>query len=117
MFSVSVDTDALARDTDELLAELERASFAGLDEAARSLATEARASHRYRNRSGDLEASTRAIDAEGDLWNDSANSVAVAMEPYASYVDARFPILTPAWDAVEGGVVTEFEQLLDVACR
>lgn len=117
MFTVTIDTQALSSECDALLDEIERASFAGLDAAARATALEARSSHWYRNRTGDLESSTRAVNAEGDLWSDSANSAVAATEPYASYVDARAPILTPAWDAVQGRVVAEFEQLLEAACR
>lgn len=117
MFTVTIDTAALDRECDALLESIERASFAALDNAARALAEEARRSHWYRNRSGDLERSTQAVEAEGDLWSGSAASGVSVQEPYAVFVDARSPLLTPAWDAIASQVEADFEQTLAAACQ
>lgn len=117
MFTVTIDTDTLSSECDALLDAIEQASFAALDETARALADKARSSHWYRNRTGDLERSTRAVDAEGDLWSGSASSSVSASEPYASYVDARSPILSPAWDAIASQAEARFEATLAQACR
>jgi hypothetical protein len=116
MLTVAIDTHALAHECDELLSAIERASLAGLDDVARITASAARERHWYQNRTGDLESSTRAVDAEGDLWTDGAHSEVVAMEPYASYVDDRAPILSPAWDAVAQTATHSFEAALARAC-
>lgn len=117
MFTVTIDTDAFTAECDALLDAIERASYAALDETARALADKARSSHWYRNRTGDLERSTQAIDAEGDLWSGSASSGVVASELYASFVDARSPILSPAWDAIALSAEARFETTIAQACR
>lgn len=115
MFSITVDDDALERDLVALLHALEAAVYRGLDSAAEMHAAEARSRHWYRNRTGDLEASTRAYAAEGSVWNDDVQATVAATEPYAHYVDARSPILEPAWEAVEAQATASLEAILEEA--
>lgn len=117
MVTVEVDVSALKRETEALLASLEAAVYRGLDAAAQAHAAEARSSHWYRNRTGDLEASTRAYDAEGSVWNDDVQATVAATEPYAVYVDARRPILEPAWQTVESSATAQLEAILEDAAN
>ena len=114
-FDVTASTDA--RELDALLAGLERACDAGLNAMAEHTAEAARGSHWYQNRSGDLEGSTRAVPGEGSVWDDSFSPYVVASEDYASYVDARHPILAPAWAAIGHREEVLFEDALAQACR
>ena len=116
MVTITVDDDALERDLVALLHALEAAVYRGLDSAAEMHAAEARSRHWYRNRTGDLEASTRAYAAEGgSVWNDDVQATVAATEPYAHYVDARSPILEPAWQAVEAQATASLEAILEEA--
>lgn len=117
MILVEVDSVALERDCVALLDALEAAVYRGLDSAAELHAAEARSRHWYRNRTGDLEASTRAYGAEGSVWNDDVQATVAATEPYAVYVDARSPILEPAWQAVEAQATASFEAILEEAAN
>ena len=116
-FEVVLDAGALIEGCDELLLAIERATFEGLDEAARITAAAARARHPYQNRTGDLEASTQAVEAEGDVWSDHAQSAVAATMPYAGFVNERRPFLEPAWDAVSGTATHAFEVALARACQ
>lgn len=117
MVTVTVDSAALERDCLALLDALEAAVYRGLDSAAQMHAAEARSRHWYRNRTGDLEASTRAYDAEGSVWNDDVQATVAATEPYAHFVDARSPILEPAWQAVEASATAQLEAILEDAAN
>lgn len=117
MIEITVDRAALTAAFDDMERKLEYAVLAGLDFAARTTATQARASHWYQNRTGDLQASTREQESEGDVWSDGAFSSVAATEPYASYVDARSPILEPAWAAVSMRVEHDFLFRMEEACR
>ena len=117
MILVTVDDDALERDLVALLHALEAAVYRGLDSAAEMHAAEARSHHWYRNRTGDLEASTRAYAAEGSVWNDDVQATVAATEPYAVYVDARRPILEPAWQTVESSATAQLEAILEDAAN
>lgn len=117
MIDVTVDLQALAADTEALLSRLEAAVYRGLDDVAQLHASAARASHWYRNRTGNLEASTRAFGAEGSVWNDDVQATVAATEPYAAFVDARSPILAPAWDAIEGTATAALNAILEDAAN
>lgn len=117
MIDVTVDLQALAADTEALLSRLEAAVYRGLDDVAQLHASAARASHWYRNRTGNLEASTRAFGAEGSVWNDDVQATVAATEPYAHFVDARSPILEPAWQAVEASATAQLEAILEDAAN
>lgn len=118
LIDIRVDADALARDLAEFEQSLERAVLAGLDAAAQRLALEAQTNHVYRNRTGDLQGSTLAQDAEGDVWRDSAVSSVSLGERYAPYVDAWAAqqtgggILEYAYERVRGPIEAEFEEIL-----
>ena len=117
MFDILIDTASLENETEALLSRLEAATYRGLDRVAQLHADAARASHWYRNRTGDLEASTRAFSAEGSVWNDDATALVAATEPYAVFVDARSPILAPAWDAIEGTATAALNTILEDAAN
>lgn len=115
MFDILIDTASLENETEALLSRLEAATYRGLDRVAQLHADAARASHWYRNRTGDLERSTQAIESEGDVWSDTASSGVVASMDYASYVDAQGPILAPAWDAIESAATSALNTILEDA--
>lgn len=115
--SITVDRVALNAAFDDMERKLEHGILAALDFAAQATAAQARDAHWYRNRTGDLQASTRAQESEGDVWSDGAFSSVVSSEPYASYVDAMSPILQPAYDAQAGRIEHEVLFLLEQACR
>jgi len=115
--SVTVDRDALVVECDRVLDALARAAEDGLDRAAELTAAQARASHPYQNRSGDLQASTQAVPVAGFLYDDTLVSYAVASEPYAAYVEASHPFLGPAYEAQAGRIEHEVLFLLEQACR
>lgn len=99
-------------------AALERAVYDGLDAAASATAREAAAQHVYQNRTGNLERSTAATQADGDVWSDSASASAYLGEPYGTFVDrwarARTGsgIVEYAWQRAESGAVAAFERIL-----
>jgi hypothetical protein len=114
---LDIDTASLERDTNALLDRLSDASARAFDRVAVVTAEQAQRSHWYRNRSGDLQASTRAVDYAGELFSDTLESAVVASEPYASYVDARSPILAPAWDEAEPAATADLLTILEQACN
>lgn len=117
MFSVEVDIGALERDTEALLDRLSQAADRGLEHVAHLTAEQAQRAHWYRNRTSDLERSTRAVDSSGSLFDDTLEAVVVASEPYASYVDAHSPILAPAWDVIGSAATADLLTILDQACN
>ena len=117
MLSVDLDTAALERDTNALLDRLSDAAPRAFDRVAVVTAEQAQRSHWYRNRSGDLQASTRAVDYAGDFFSDTLESAVVASEPYASYVDRISPILAPAWDEAEPAATADLLTILEQACN
>lgn len=113
MVTISVEVAG----TEELLADLERATRDGIDQITERVAETARSSHWYTNRTGDLERSTQSIEAEGSLYDDSLQGSVAATEPYAAYVDARSPILEPAWESEESNAVQLLHDALDAATQ
>ncbi len=111
MFTVTV------AGTEELLEDIERATRAGIDQITERVAETARNSHWYTNRTGDLERSTQSIEAEGSLYDESLQGSVAATEPYAGFVDARSPILEPAWESEESTAVQLLHDALDAATR
>lgn len=112
-----LDTAALDASCERLLADFERATEEALTFAAERVATQARTSHPYRNRTGDLESSTHAEGPSGSVWDDSLRTWVVASEEYASYVNARLPFLQPAYDAVASEVDAGVALILAAATR
>lgn len=118
MAGLGINTTALDAACDRLLADFERAANDGLLYAAQRTARQARESHWYQNRTGDLQASTQAAQTTvGSLWDDTLHTWAAAGEPYASYVDARSPILSPAYEAVETEIDAHLSTLFEAALR
>lgn len=107
LLSVRIDRAELAGDVAGLLDSLEQATYRALDGAAQRTAAAARAQHWYRNRTGDLEGSTQAQDAEGPVWTDGASASVAATMPYAVFVNARSPILEPAYASVAAGIESD----------
>lgn len=93
-----------ARADDEAFDRLEGAideeMLGVVERAGEALAREARASHAFRNRSGDLEASIRGVEPGGSFLADTLAGGTVAAEPYGSFVEARMPFLAPAWQVI-----------------
>jgi len=118
MAGLGIDTAALDASCDRLLADFERAADDGLLYAAERTARQARESHWYRNRTGDLQASTQAAQTTiGSLWDDTLHTWVAAGEPYASYVDARSPILSTAYEAVASEIDAHLGTLFEAALR
>lgn len=115
--TVTVDRDELREGVDGVLDAIERATYRALDGAAERVAERARKQHWYRNRTGDLEGSTQALGVVGDVWSDSAESIAFAGMPYARFVDARSPILSPAYEAVASAIQNDALSLFAGALR
>ncbi len=109
---LTVDTASLDATCAAWLAAFERAADDALEYAAETTAAQARASHWYRNRTRNLEGSTQAIPGTvGSVWDDSLRTWVVASELYASYVDARSPILAPAYDARASEIASGVESI------
>lgn len=89
-----------------------------VEEQASRIATEARASHPYTDRTGNLTASIEALPAQGSARGGDLRAAVVAGEEYASYVDqGRFAFLLPAAERVEGDLVDAAERALAEAVR
>lgn len=117
MFELHADLAPLVREGEQSLRAFERAVYAGLDRAARLTAEQARSQHWYRNRTGDLERSTQAQEADGAVFSDGASSSVVAQMQYASFVDARSRILEPAYELVRDRVEADVATILEQALR
>ncbi len=99
-------------------AELDRLLDAALEQISRRVADEARASHPFQNRTGDLEASIRPLDTHGSALDGTLTGGVVADEEYASYVeDKGFAFLEPAWERVEGEAESLLDDALESAAR
>jgi len=65
-----------------------------------TIAEEARSNHPYQNRTGDLQASTQALEPTGSFYSDTLLGEVVALEDYATYVeDKGYQFLEPALEA------------------
>lgn len=88
----------------DVLAEgVDHAVDAGLGQVGERVAQEARTNHPYQNRSGDLQASTQALEPSGRATDGTARVDVVALEDYASYLEDRpeFAFLAPAFERLE----------------
>jgi len=88
------------------------------EEHAARVAAEARASHPYTDRTGNLTASIEALPAQGSVRGGDLTASVVAGEDYASYVDrGRFAFLVPAAERVERELADAAERALAEAVR
>lgn len=99
----------------ELAADVDAGADAGLTAASELVADEAKAHHAFENRSGDLEASIRALEPSGRLSDDTLRGGVIADEDYGEYVEAHVPFLEPAWDAREQDAADAMEREIDRA--
>lgn len=87
--------------------------------ATEEVAQEAQNNHPYTNRSGDLEANTKAGPADGRFMSGTLAGSVVADTDYAEYVDSRpgFEFLQPAFDRVQSRLDTIVQLGLDAAAK
>ena len=85
----------------------------GLWAVTEMVAAEARISHPWINRTGDLEASIEGSEAAGSFFDDTLIASVDALMPYGSFLEDRdeFAYLGPAWDRKE----PEAERLIDTS--
>jgi hypothetical protein len=93
-------------------AELERT----LERASKRVADEAKRSHAFENRTGDLERSIRPLDVHRSADFVFVGGV-VADTDYGEYVEASRPFLQPAFDRLAPGIENELEFALEQAAR
>lgn len=116
-FRIDIDSlyDEINRFQDALDVEMDVAAFRGGEIAAQY----AQQNHPYQNRTGDLEASTRALDATGQFSRGDLLGGVIADTDYAQYVDGRpeFQFLEPAVNRTHAYIEHEFEEAFERAAR
>ena len=107
----------------DLAGALDQEGAAAALRAAGVVADDARVTHTFQNRTGDLQASINPAAVRGGLLHgDLAFDVAAEME-YASFVNAgtsrarAYPFLAPALEHQDGAVAQVFDQALAEAVR
>ncbi len=118
-FVVALDLSGLPAHIERLKSALDASMLEGLDQVAFHVAANARESHPYQNRTGDLESSTQPDAAEGSFLLGTLRSGVVATESYAEHVDGNdaFAFLQPAFDREEHAGYATVQDALDAACR
>lgn len=115
---MAFDAQELVDATTHLLDGLDRELDAALTAGAEAVAIEARASHPYTSRTGDLEASTQAQPATGTWSTGTLTAAVVADTDYAQHVEAgHFAFLEPARARTEGTLDALVEDALERASR
>jgi hypothetical protein len=109
MVMLPIRVSLAASEVDAWLQRLDEALDAqvrvALELTCGAVAEEARASHPYQNRSGDLEAMTQPGGIAGSFYDDTLIGDVTAGMPYASYVEERgFEFLMPAWERSAGQI-------------
>lgn len=100
---------------------LEAAVAEGLTLAAGYLAEDARANHRFTNRTGELEASIAGTEARGSFWRGTMHADVRADAPYAGFVEervtqnGRWAYLAPAWERGAATAAAFVSSALDAA--
>ncbi len=108
----------LAAPLARLEAALEHQLDAALGLISARVADEAKASHPFQNRTGDLEASIRPLDTSGSALDGTLAGGVIAEEDYASFVEAAgFAFLDPAYERVAPETDRLLEQALSEAAR
>jgi len=112
-FRISLDVGSVLDSADRLRHALDDQVFEAMRMISEDVAAEARQSHPYTNRTGDLEASTQAVDVNGTFSLGTLVGGVSADTSYAEYVDGRpeFAFLEPAFQRVEPHV----DQILESA--
>lgn len=87
MVDFDFDTSGWHEATKKLREDLERQMRAAMVATGRALAAEAKTSHSYQDRTGDLTRSIRALPIDGRFLSGSLNGGAIATMRYASYVE------------------------------
>lgn len=101
------------------VAELERAfddgAADGMERGSALVAAEARARHRFTNRTTNLERSIKHMPPFGRASDGTLAGLVVAEEDYASYVEANpaYAFLGPAWAARQA----EAARVMDLALQ
>lgn len=97
---------ALTSAVDSMLATIDHELTFALMEGAEIVAVSAQTAHRYRNRTGKLQANTRAESVTGSVRTGYRVRV-VGARPYGSFLEEGttrihgFEFLLPAWDRME----------------
>lgn len=90
--------------------------FALMD-ASQRVADSAQSSHRYQNRTGQLEANTRPESVRGS-WSSGYTLTIVGARPYGSFLEEGTPtihgfaFLLPAWDRVGQSAADEVAEAM-----
>lgn len=117
--SVGVELTGLEQAIKSVLDKIGEGADQGAIAAAKVVADQAKSSHPYTDRSGDLTSSITPPDyTSGSLASGNLECAVVAMEPYAGFVEAKgFKFLEPAFEAsipqVEQAFATAVEQALN----
>jgi hypothetical protein len=101
MLTLQLDEASLESDLARFHRALDIKLHQGLDVISARVAAAARGQHTYQNRTGLLERSTQALEAEGSLVAGMLVGGVLADTDYAGYVEARLPFLAPAWARTE----------------
>ena len=111
---------ALADAVNAMLATVDHELAFALMEGAEIIAASAQTAHVYRNRTGRLEANTRAESVTGSVRNGYRVRV-VGARPYGSYLEEGtahiqgFAFLLPAWERTEDAVAAVVSRRLAFA--
>lgn len=110
---ISFDLDSVLVASDRLRHALDDQVHEAMRLISEDVAEEARGQHAYENRTGDLEASTRAVDVYGTFTLGTLVGGVTADTEYAEYVNERpgFEFLEPAYQRVE----PQIDQMLQAA--
>ena len=123
--SIGVDLDlrGVVRALDALPRALDDALESAVRRAAKAVAEEAKSSHSYTDRTGNLTRSIRALDPSGRFTDDTLEGGVTATMPYASYVEEgtttapAFQYLGSAWILQRHEVATLMDDGLEAAIR
>lgn len=115
MIRFEFDLASVEAEVRDLTAQLDRAAAEGMTAVGEAVASAARDQHPYQNRTGDLEASTRAEAPFGELSRGTLSVDVVADTDYAQYVDGRpgFEFLQPAFDRTSAEQDAAMQRALD----
>lgn len=110
---------AIKRETQRLSRALDRQLEHAMLLAGEKIAESARQTHPYQNRTGNLEASTQAIEPTGTFSEGTLEGGAHATMHYASYVDEMpdFAFMNPAYLFEREEVDEVFRHAIDQAIQ
>lgn len=112
---ISVTIDGLADCLNDLVKNIDSETKLGAKEVAEKTAQLAKQNHWFKNRTGNLENSIKALDPEGKLSDNKLRISVVATVPYGDSIQRKEDFLLLAYQTNESQMIDSMQNSLNSA--